>query len=173
MQNFFVINDHPTQISSINNNEKHSLNELANDNSVTIKEADNGGSIVLLNTCDYINSCENLLSDTTNYKNVQPKTLKEFMSEAKNLIRNLHCTCAVFLKNTLSDQPKPAVINGIPKIHMLLEVIKTVMECSNIINEILSDQTAIDIAIEYNILPPFRPIISDIGCQKRKHVSIC
>ena len=150
----FLINNHPTQISNINNNEKHSLNELANDNSVTIKEADNGDSIVLLNARDYINSCENLLSDTTKYKNVQPKTLKEFMSEAKNLISNLHGTCAVFLKNTLSDQPKPAVFNGIPKIHMLLEVIKTAMECRNIINEILSNQTAIDIAIEYNILPP-------------------
>ena len=79
--NNFLINNHPTQISNINNNEKHSLNELAKDNSVTIKEADKGGAIVLFNTLDYINSCENLLSDTTNYKNVQPKTLKEFTSE--------------------------------------------------------------------------------------------
>ena len=80
----FLINDHPTQISNIINNEKHSLSELAKDNSVTIKEADKGGAIVLFSTRDYINSCENLLSDTTNYKNVQPKTLEEFMSEAKN-----------------------------------------------------------------------------------------
>ena len=61
----FLINDNPTQISDINNNEKHSLNELAKDNSVTIKEADKGGAIVLFNARDYINSCENLLSDTT------------------------------------------------------------------------------------------------------------
>ena len=27
------------------------------------------------------------------------------MSEAKKLIRNLHGTCAVFLKNTLPDEP--------------------------------------------------------------------
>ena len=164
MQQFFYVNNHSTQISSINNNEKHCLNELAKDNCVTIKEADKGGAIVLFNTRDYINSCENLLSDTTNYKNVQPKTLKEFMGEAKNLISNLHGTCAVFLKNTLPDQPKPAVFYGITKIHKLPEVIKTVMECINIINENLSDQTAIDIAIEHNILPPFRPIISGIGC---------
>ena len=153
--NFFLISNHPTQISNINNNEKHSLNELAKDNSVTIKEADKGGAIVLFNTCDYINGCENLVSDTRNYKNVQPKTLKEFMSEAKNIISNLHGTCAVFLKNTLPDQPKPAVFYGIPKIHKLPEVIKTAMECRNITNENLSDQTAIDIAIEHNILPPF------------------
>ena len=86
------------------------------------------------------------------------------MSEAKKLISNLHGTCAVFLKNTLPDQPKPAVFYGIPKMHKLPEVIKSVMECRNIINENLSDQTAIDIAIEHNISPPFRPIISGIGC---------
>ena len=90
---------------------------------------------MLFNTVDYINSCENHRSYTANYKNVQPKTLKEFMSEAKNLISNLHGTCAVFLKNTLPDQPKPAVFYGIPKIHKLPEVIKTTMECRNIIDE--------------------------------------
>ena len=42
--NNFLINNHPTQISNIN--EKHSLNELAKDNSVTIKEADKGGTSV-------------------------------------------------------------------------------------------------------------------------------
>ena len=38
------------------------------------------------------------------------------------------------------------------------------MECMNIIYVNLSDQTAIVIAIEHNILHPFRPIISGIGC---------
>ena len=57
----------------------------------------------------------------------------------------------MFLKNTLPDHPKPAVFHGIPKIHKLPEVIKTGMACRNITNENLSDQTAIDIAIENNI----------------------
>ena len=61
--NKFFTKNYPTQISNINNNEKHSLNELAKDNSVTINEADKGGSIVLFNARDYINSCQNLLSD--------------------------------------------------------------------------------------------------------------
>ena len=95
--NNFLINNHPTQISSINNNDNHSLNELAKDNSVTIKESYKGGAIVLFNTRDYINSCENHLSDTTNDKNVQPKTHKEFMSEAKKLISNLHGTCDIYI----------------------------------------------------------------------------
>ena len=151
----FLINNHPTQISNINNNERHSLNELAKDNSVTIKEAVKGGAIVLFNTRDYINSCENLLSDTTNYKNVQPKTLEEFMSEAKNQISNLHGTCAVLLRNTLPDQLKQAVFYGIPKIHKLSEVIKAVMECRSTIDENLSVQTAIDIAIEIIFYPRF------------------
>ena len=158
-----LINNHPTQICD-NNNEKHSLNELAKDHSVTINEADKEGANVLFSTREYINSCENLLSDATKYKNVQPITPKEFTSEAKNLFSNLHGTCALFLKNTLPDQPKPAVFYGIPEIHKLPEVIKTAMECRNIMNSDLSDQTAIDIAIEHNILPPFRPKISGKGC---------
>ena len=73
------------------------------------------------------------------------------MSEAKKLISNLYGTCAVFLKNTLTDHPKPAVFHGIHKIHNLPDIIKSVMVCRNIINENISDQTAIDIATENNI----------------------
>ena len=92
---------------------------------------------------------------------------KQFMSESKNLISNLHGTCSVFLKNTLPDQPKPAVFYGIQKTHKLPEVIKIVMECRKII-----DQTAIDIAIEHNILPPSQPIMSGIGCLT-ENMSAC
>ena len=83
------------------------------------------------------------------------------MSEVKS---HLHGTCAVFLKDTLPDHLKPAVFYEIPKMHKLPELIKTGMECRNIINENLSDQNAIDMAIEHDILLPFRPIISAIGC---------
>ena len=96
---------------------------------ITIKEADKWGAIVLFNTLDYINSCENLLSDTTNEKNVQPRKHKEFTSESKTIISNLHGTCAMFLKNTLPDQAKPAVFHRIPLIQKLSELMKTVMEC--------------------------------------------
>ena len=70
----------------------------------------------------------------------------------------------MFQINSLTDQPKPAVFYEIPKIKKLPVLIKTVMECRNIIDQNLSDQAAIDIAIEYNILPPIRPILSRIGC---------
>ena len=70
----YLKNNNPTQISNIHDNEKESINELANDHRVTIKEADKGGTIVLISTLDYTNNCENLLLDTTNYKIVQQKT---------------------------------------------------------------------------------------------------
>ena len=119
---------------------------------------------MLLGTLDCINSYENVLLDTNNYKNERTKTLKEFTSEAKNIINNPRGTCATFLKNTLPDQSQPKDFWGIPKIRKLTKVIKTVMQCISIIDENLSDQSVIDIAIEPNILPPFRPIISGIGC---------
>ena len=77
------------------------------------------------------------------------------MSEAKILIINLPDTCPMFLKNVLPDQPKPAVFYVIPKIHKLHEVIKTAMECRNTIDDNFSDQTAIEIDTEHDILPPF------------------
>ena len=74
--NNVLINNHPTQISNINNDQRHYLSEVAKDNSVAIKETDKGGAIVIFNTRDYINSCENLPSDTTNYKKYNQGHLK-------------------------------------------------------------------------------------------------
>ena len=82
---------------------KIAIQSLSKHNNVTITEADKEGVIVLFNTLDYINSCESLLLDTTKYKIVQRKRVKEFASEAKNIINYAHGTCAVFLKNTLPD----------------------------------------------------------------------
>ena len=86
------------------------------------------------------------------------KEHSEFMSEAKNLIRILDGTCAVFLRNTLPDQPKPAVFDGIPIIHKLPEVSKTAMKCKIILYENLSEDTAIDNASEHYIF-------SSVGCH--------
>ena len=46
------------------------------------------------------------------------------------------------------------------------------MKYRNIADEILSHQTAIDIAIEHNILPQLRPIISVIGCLTQNMSSL-
>ena len=88
--NNFLINN-PIQISNINNNEKHSLNELAKDNGVTIKDAERGGAIVLFNSRDYIKSCVNILLGTTNDKKVRTKT---FTGETKNLINYIYAQCS-------------------------------------------------------------------------------
>ena len=114
--------------------------------------------------CVYMYPCICMCVYISMYMYVQLGTLKEFMSEAKNLISILHGTCAMLLKSTLPDQAKPAVFHGIPKIHKLPEIMKTVMGCRYIIDANISDQTTIDIAMEYNILPPVRPIIYGIRC---------
>ena len=81
--NDFLINNNPTQISNINNNEKHSLVELTKDHSVTITEADKICAIVLLSTLDYINSSEKLLLDTTDYKKYNEKHSKSSQRKRK------------------------------------------------------------------------------------------
>ena len=59
------ISNNPAEISNINYNEKHFHKENAKDHSVIMKEVDKGGAIVLFNTPDCINSCENLPLKTT------------------------------------------------------------------------------------------------------------
>ena len=54
--------------NNLNNDQRKALLDLANDPSITIKPADKGGSIVIMNTDDYIKSCLNSLSNTNFYE---------------------------------------------------------------------------------------------------------
>ena len=49
--------------NNLDNDQHKALLNLANDPSITIKPADKGGSIVIMNIDDYIKSCLNSLSD--------------------------------------------------------------------------------------------------------------
>ena len=69
----------------------------------------------------------------------------------------------MFIRNTLTDQPKPAVFYGISKILKIPEVIKTVMAYRIIVDENILYQAAIYIVMQH-ILPSFGPIISGKGC---------
>ena len=54
--------------NNLDNDQRKALLDLANDPSVTIKPADKGGSIVIMNTDDYIKSCLNSLWNPTFYE---------------------------------------------------------------------------------------------------------
>ena len=47
--------------------EKQALTSLKLNNDITIKQADKGGKVVIMNTSDYIKACENQLQNKTYY----------------------------------------------------------------------------------------------------------
>ena len=54
--------------NNLDNDQRKALLDLANDPSITIKPADKGGSIVIMNIDDYVKSCLNGLSDPYFYE---------------------------------------------------------------------------------------------------------
>ncbi|GFR92967.1 hypothetical protein ElyMa_004366400 [Elysia marginata] len=53
---------------NLRNGEKQALNELKKNKNITIKPADKGGAVVVLNTSDYIAECTKQLSNITHYQ---------------------------------------------------------------------------------------------------------
>ena len=54
--------------NNLDNDQRKALLDLANDPSITIKLADKGGSVVIMNTDDYVKSCLNCFSDPNFYE---------------------------------------------------------------------------------------------------------
>ena len=53
--------------SSLRNEEWRALKELRNVKEITIKPADKGGAVVVLNTTDYVTECNRQLNNTSYY----------------------------------------------------------------------------------------------------------
>ena len=63
---------------NLRNEEKKALKELRNNKDVTIKPADKGGAVVVLNTTDYVSKCTRQLSDTSYYDRLDSDPTNKF-----------------------------------------------------------------------------------------------
>src|SRR5678816_573567 len=93
------------------------LHKLKNNNDITITRSDKGQNIVILHTADYIEKCNNLLSDNTTYTKLRNNPLNNsfntFNKKLKSLCKdfpNLHTS----LKAQMSNLSQ---FYGIPKLH--------------------------------------------------------
>ena len=135
---------HGSVDNNLSKEEKKALKELRECNSIVIKKADKGSSIVIMNKDDYIKEAERQLSDEKFYKKIPSDLTKVFNDDIKALLQDLNCKDKIsdeILDYLIQDKPKTASLYLLPKIHK----IKKEKE-----------------------FPPGRPIISANNCPTEK-----
>ena len=105
---------------NITEGERRSLKKLAKDPTITIKPADKGGAIVILNTKDYVTEAHRQLNDTNTYKQLDIDPTSKFETivntQIDEMVTNNEITPKVagILK---IKKPKTPQIYFLPKIH--------------------------------------------------------
>jgi hypothetical protein len=100
--------------------ERKALDVLRKDKSILINKADKGGSIVVMNTCDYECKMEKMLSDVTTYtitKNIDLEHAKQEVDELYDYLFNANFISKRQHKHFLRNKPKMPVLYGLGKIH--------------------------------------------------------
>ena len=94
------------------------LQELRNDTSIIIKEADKGGGIVIMNTDYYVIKIMDMLSNTSTYEKSNANVEKKTMRELKQLIqKNAQGLTDQEIDYLTKFEFSQSNFYGLPKIH--------------------------------------------------------
>ena len=144
--------------SNISKNEWQAINYLKDNKDVIIKEADKGGSVVVMNKKHYHDMIMTHLNDSNIYSKIDSNCDMKVITKLKKLIEKY--------KDCLTTKEKDYLINfrfsssnfyGLPKIHKS-KVIKTVLENQN--KEYIEAFEPSDLTL--------RPIVAGPTCPTRK-----
>ena len=69
--------------------ELEALKQLRNDNTIVIKKADNGSTVVIMNRDDYIAEVERQLNDTKFYKKLDENPQEQFRKDIDEVLTNI------------------------------------------------------------------------------------
>ena len=126
---------------NISDLERTALKDLAKNREITIKPADKGGAIVIMDTTDYITEANRQLNDTGTYTKLDKNPTDEFNQAVEiqltNMVQNGDITEKI-KKILLLNKPRTPQIYFLPKIH------------------------------KNKIPPPGRPIVSANSCPTEK-----
>ena len=104
--------------SNLSNEEHQSLNSLREDQSIVIKKADKGSTIVIMNKCDYSNEVLRQLNDVQYYKKLDCNPLEDFHKEISNIILNSACLNEKVKEDLIpSNEARMPVFYILPKTH--------------------------------------------------------
>ncbi|XP_012941014.1 uncharacterized protein LOC106012483, partial [Aplysia californica] len=124
---------------NLNGAERKALHDLMHDNDLTIREADKGGSLVVMNTSDYKHALNIMLNNPTLYKPLTSDPTSSHLKAIHKQIRTLEQFKVIspeIHKSILHGEVSCPHFYGLPKIHKPNK--------------------------QGSILPPFRGIISQI-----------
>ena len=149
-----------------------SMKELSTNTYIAVKEADKGGAITIINTCDYITDCALLLNDTKTYQTTSPDTIDKHVTEAKNLVKTLTDFNGQIIQHLLPDQPHACIFYGLPRLHKRRQLINSLHTNNSLNISVNLSSTSDDIteAAKHNIRPPYRPIVSCVGTTVHAHI---
>ena len=115
-----VLVKHNNIRNNISNTDRYALKCLRNNQNIVIKKADKGGCIVILDTSNYVQKIDAMLSDSITYSKIANIDLVQKKSEVDVIINNLFADNLISKrqKKFLSNfSPKMPVFYGLPKIH--------------------------------------------------------
>ena len=114
-------NDHYPRHTNFTREQQQALRSLINNKNITIKPADKGGGICLLNTTDYIKKIMDHLNDTNTYRILDSNPIPEIKNEIKGyldfLVQRSYIDKMTKEFLTPPDPPRLSPFYGIPKIH--------------------------------------------------------
>ena len=114
------------QQSNLTSDERLKLRYLSENRNLTIKGADKGGKIVIMDTAEYIEHCELLLNDREFYEKLHadPTLIytKEIKQKIDGMLKNKYITKQEYnyLSENLENQRTP-LFYGLPKIHKIFD----------------------------------------------------
>ena len=104
--------------------QRSALKTLAADESITIKPADKGGALVIMDTVDYEAACKKMLNNRIHYKEIQqdptPRIVEE-VAKVSNEMYNQHLVTE-FERDTLIKGSRTPLFYGLPKIHKFFDI---------------------------------------------------
>ncbi|CAH2285912.1 Hypothetical predicted protein [Pelobates cultripes] len=95
--------------------EQMAINDLNNNHAITIKPADKGGAVVIMNTQDYIKEGDKQLSDDKYYKKLNEDPTKEYILQLRELIKSF--SEHLELQSLIPTSPYMGTFYMLPKIH--------------------------------------------------------
>ena len=144
--------------NNLSQNQLKALYDLINNTNITIKEADKGGAIVIMNTDYYLSKIQDMLNDPNNYRQISENIDRNIISKIKK-----HCSKhkhiltikeTDYITNFIS---KTSNFYGLPKLHKSIEIETAILAQKSEYIELLEPKDL-----------KFRPIVAGPSCPTHR-----
>ena len=144
--------------SNLDNHEKEALESLKNDKSIVIKEADKGGSVIIMDADFYKHTVEKSLNDKQYYEKLPNNPEKQDRIKYFKFLENFeHCLTDKEYEYLTKFECKQSNFYGLPKVHKSKDIKNA---CTNTTEDIVNISNVSDLKM--------RPIIAGPVCQTHR-----